>query len=237
MEPLDILDRALTPTGLPDSPQLLVGTALALALLLVVPGAVWRLTGIVVTIVHELGHGFAGLLTGRRAVAIRLSPDHSGLTTSHGRAASVPWTTFWGYPAPAVLGAALVMSGLAGRGATALLVCAAVLAVSLVFMRGILAWLAVPLTAAVLLGLLGFAPDPWLTSAAVGLGVFLVCGAVRALANLTRLHARGRTHGSDAAILARETRVPGAVWLTLMWLVALACAAGSGWMLRVAVGV
>ena len=100
MEPLDILDRALTPTGLPDSPQLLVGTALALALLLVVPGAVWRLTGIVVTIVHELGHGCAGLLTGRRAVAIRLSPDHSGLTTSHGRAASVPWTTFWGYPAP-----------------------------------------------------------------------------------------------------------------------------------------
>lgn len=236
MEPRELLERALTPTRLPDSPELLVGTALALALLLVLPGAVWRLTGIVVTIVHELGHGFAGLLTGRRAVAIRLSPDHSGLTTSHGRAASVPWTTFWGYPAPAVLGAGLVMSGLAGRGATALLVCAAVLAVSLLFMRGILAWLAVPLTAAALLGLLGLAADPWLTSAVVGIGVFLVCGAVRALANLTRMHARGRTRASDAAILAQETRVPGGVWLTLMWCTALACAAGSAWMLRIAIG-
>lgn len=236
-EPLDLLDRAADPTALPGAPLVLVLAALAVALVLVVPGAVWRFTGIAVTIVHELGHGFAGLLTGRRAVTIRLSGDHAGLTTSHGRAASVPWTTFWGYPAPAVLGAGLVLGGVLGRAATVLAVCVVVLVLSLIFMRGALAWFAVPLTGAILLGLLWAAPDPWLTSAVVGIGLFLVCGAVRALANLSRRHARGRTEASDAQILRRETGVPAGAWIVLMWIVVLAGLAASGWVLwRVVAG-
>ena len=51
-EPLDLLDRAADPTALPGAPLVLVLAALAVALVLVVPGAVWRFTGIAVTIVH-----------------------------------------------------------------------------------------------------------------------------------------------------------------------------------------
>lgn len=226
---VNLLTRASEATGLPESPWVLVGTALVVALLLVVPRPIWRFTGLAVTIVHELGHGFAGLLTGRRAVTIRLAGDHSGLTTSKGQGASVPWTTFWGYPAPAAVGAALVVIGILGRAGTALAVCVAVLLISLVFMRGVLAWLVVPLTGAVLVGLLALAPDPWLTSTVVGLGLFLVCGAVRALLNLISAHARGRSAASDARILHRETGVPAVVWLLLMTVVIAACAAGAGW--------
>jgi hypothetical protein len=226
-----VLERATSATALPDSPLLLVAVALAIALALVVPRAIWSVSGHVVTIVHELGHGFAGLVTGRRAVSIRLSGNHAGVTTSKGTAASVPWTTFWGYPVPALVGAALVLAGMAGWAGTALAVSTAVLLLSLLFMRGILAWLLTPLT--VLFGavLLAVAPDPWLSSAVVGIGIFLVCGAVRALINLIRGHLRGRTHDSDARLLAQATRVPAGVWLLLFAVVIGAAVLASGWVI------
>lgn len=232
-----ILERSTSATALPDSPAWLVGTALVLVVILVALPAVWRISGLVVTIVHELGHGFAGLLTGRRSVSIRLSGDHAGLTTSTGTKRSVPWTTFWGYPVPAVVGAALVIAGMSGWAGPALAVCSAVLVASLLFMRGILAWLMTPLTAVAGLALLWLAPDPWLTSAVVGIGLFLVVGAARALGNLVRGHARGRTSDSDAAFLARDTRIPAPVWLFLFTVVIAAAAIAAAASILSALGV
>ena len=50
-----------------------------------IPNATWRYFGLFSTVVHELGHAFAALMTGRRVTGIRLNFDHSGLTTSFGR--------------------------------------------------------------------------------------------------------------------------------------------------------
>ncbi|GAA4282565.1 M50 family metallopeptidase [Brevibacterium daeguense] len=224
-----MIEQATSATALPESPLLLVAIALAVALVLVVPRAIWSISGHVVTIVHELGHGFAGLLTGRRSVSIRLSGNHAGVTTSKGTAASVPWTTFWGYPVPALVGAALVLAGMSGWAGAALAAATAILLLSLLFMRGILAWLLTPLTVLLAAVLLAAAPDPWLSSTVVGIGIFLVCGAVRALVNLVRGHLRGRTHDSDARLLAQATRVPAGVWLLLFAVLIGGAALVSGW--------
>lgn len=223
----DLVQRAVGATALPESPAVLIGAALLIAALLIVPQPVWRFSGLLVTVVHELGHGFAGLVTGRRAVSIRLSSDHAGLTESRGTRASVPWTTFWGYPVPALVGAALVVTGMSGWAAAAIACCAAMLVLALLFMRGMLAWFITPLAAGAGIAGLLWAPDPWLSSAVVGLGLFLICGGARALGSLLRGHARGHTADSDARLLARATGVPAAVWLALFIVLTAGAAAAA----------
>ena len=74
------------------------------------PG-IWRFFGLFVTFVHELGHAFAALTTGRVVKGISLNFDHSGQMNSFGRVGfSATWSGFWGYPAPGVLGFVLITS-------------------------------------------------------------------------------------------------------------------------------
>lgn len=195
---------------------LLIGAIIAAVL--VIPRGMWRLSGLIVTIVHELGHGFAGLMLGRRSLAIRISPDQSGLALSRGTGTSAPWMTFWGYPAPALIGSLLIFAALFGYPAPALAAAVVLLIVSLVFMRGFLA-VAVTALTAVIAGLLVFWAPPVIASyAALGAGLFLLLGAWKAFGNLLGAHARGDRGQSDAAILARATRVPAGVWIVLMLL-------------------
>lgn len=81
----------------------------ALAAVIVVAWPVtWRLTRIVVTIVHECGHALAAVVVGRGLTGIRLHPDTSGMTVSTGapRGPGLVVTVLGGYPAPSVLGLA-----------------------------------------------------------------------------------------------------------------------------------
>lgn len=55
------------------------------AVVLTVPRRSWRIFGLFVTVVHELGHAAAALLTLQRVTGITLRLDHSGTTTSLGR--------------------------------------------------------------------------------------------------------------------------------------------------------
>lgn len=228
-----ILERicaaSLQPTPVDESAAFAVGLAAVVAALLVLPRAVWAYSGLVVTVVHELGHGLAGLLTGRRVVGIRISGDHAGLTTSTGTRASAPFSTFFGYPAPAIYGAALVAAALWGRAGSALALSLLVLVVSLVFMRGALTWLTVLIVLALGIGALGWLPGAWLSSVVGGVGAYFLVGSLRGFGNVLRAHARGRTGDSDAALMARATGVPAAVWLLLMALVIAACIAAAGW--------
>lgn len=206
---------------------LLIGAAIAGVL--IIPSALWRVTGLIVTIVHELGHGFAGLMLGRRALAIRIAGDHSGLALSYGTGASAPWMTFWGYPAPALVGSLLIFAALYGYPLPALAAAAVLLFVSLIFMRGFLAITVTALTAAGIGALVNWAPAQVTSAAALGAGLFLLIGAWKGFANLLRAHARGDRGQSDAAILARATRIPAVIWLALMFLVMAGCTALSAW--------
>lgn len=187
------------------------------ALALSLPRATWRWFGLVVTVVHELGHALAGLITGRRVMTIRIEADHSGVTHSMGRGASAMWSTFWGYPFPAVIGAGWTAAVGAGYWPLAAVLSAVVLVVSLVVLRGWLSWF-VTTTTAVLLLVLAWqevAIGRWFMLA---VGAALWVGAVRAWVNLTRQHLRAGRRGlanSDATLLAEGTGVAAVLWLLL----------------------
>ncbi len=188
----------------------LLGIAAALC---VVP-FLWRFFGRFVTIVHELGHAFAGLATGMRVTGITLRLDQGGTTRGVGRGRAV-WFGFWGYPSPAVVGAALAWASAAGWGRAALSVSLVLLVLVFLFIRnlaGVLILSGAILAVAVIV--VAVPPDiqGHLTLA---VGLALVLGAARDWWNVVMVHtARRRELGSsDAYNLARRTGVPSAVWL------------------------
>lgn len=187
-----------------------------------IPTATWRYFGLFSTVVHELGHAFAALVTGSRVTGIRLNFDHSGLTTSFGRPGwRTAWVTFWGYPVPAVVGAVLVWAGFAGWAPAALSVGALVLLLSLLFIRNAGGVLILLGAAAVSTVLVVAVPAEFAGHVVVALGVALLVGAVRDLGKVASVHARRRrSRGqSDAYLLYRSTGIPAVVWLALFALV------------------
>src|SRR5690606_33271005 len=110
---LQTLGRAVwdrvTPGAAPDPGRRLV-LAPAAALAAVVLGPLWRRARLAVTIVHELGHAGVGILVGRRFTGFVVSADMSGhaVTVGPRRGPGRVASTWAGYPAPALLGAALV---------------------------------------------------------------------------------------------------------------------------------
>ena len=206
--------------------------AVLIAGLLVVPRGVWRVTGVWVTMIHELGHALAGAVSGRTGMRIRVNADHSGLTTSTGRADSVAWTSFWGYPAPPLVGALMVGAGVAAwtTGSSAWTTAAVVVVLvgsvlALLFMRGVIA---VGSTLAGIAGaaaLLLWAPEPVTILVLLVAGLFEWAGGIRAIANLSGLHLKRRARDSDAAVLGRLTPLPAVLWIGVFWVLALAPAA------------
>ncbi|HEY1158345.1 MAG TPA: M50 family metallopeptidase, partial [Arthrobacter sp.] len=115
---------------------------LAAAVALSIPRRSWRYFGLLATATHELGHAFAAVATGQRLTGIRLRLDHSGTTTTYSRSrAAAAWSCFWGYPAPAIVGAAFVRAGVSGWGPAAMAAGAVALAVSLLFLRNLAGFL------------------------------------------------------------------------------------------------
>lgn len=203
-----------------DSTYALASAALALALVLV--PALWRRARHLVTIAHEGGHGVAALLTGRRLAGIRLHSDTSGLTVSKGRPTGpgMVLTALAGYTAPAILGLA-ASYGVAARHPVAVLwVALVLLALLLLQIRNFFGLYAVGLAAA------GVFAVSWWASGQVQSVVghagawFLLLAAPRTVVELARTRRASGGRSSDADVLARLTRVPAAVWVTVFGLVA-----------------
>jgi len=225
-------ERIVSGFSLSPSPQVTAAELLiviALATVLSLPRASWRYFGLLATVTHELGHAFAALMTGQRLGGIRLSLDHSGTTTtySRGRLPAV-WSTFWGYPVPGVVGAAMVWSGFNGWGPAAMSVGTLILLGSFLFIRNAVGLL---ITAAAVLGsalLVLFVPPEFTGHAVIALGLALLVAAVRDLAKLANVHLRRRDRlpTSDAHLLYRATSVPSVVWILLF----AGVVAGSWWL-------
>ncbi|BCW75664.1 MULTISPECIES: M50 family metallopeptidase [unclassified Arthrobacter] len=204
--------------------------SVAAAIGLSIPRRSWRYFGLLATTTHELGHAFAALTSGQRLSGIRLRLDHSGTTTTYSRSRlAAAWSCFWGYPVPAMVGAAFVCCGLGGWGPAAMAVSLLVLAASLIFLRNLAGFI---ITAAAIAGaaaLTFLAPAPVVGHVAVIFGLALLVAAVRDLLKLTNVHIRrrGSLGSSDAYLLYRATSVPSGVWIALFtllvagaWLVA-----------------
>lgn len=210
--------EAFSGTDIPDVSLLELSLVLLLATALSIPRATWKYFGLLATATHELGHAFAAVLSGQRLGGIRLRLDHSGTTTSYsrGRLATV-WSGFWGYPVPAMTGAALVSAGFGGWGPAALAIGTMVLVASLLFIRNLAGFIITAVSAAGGAALILFVPHAFTGHVAIVLGLALLVAAVRDLFKLSHVHLRRRDRlaSSDAYLLYRATSVPSIIWIGL----------------------
>lgn len=192
---------------------------LAVAAALSIPPVTWQYFGLFTTLVHELGHAVAGLLTGRTVKGIRIRRNHSGEALSTGRGSIGPVVSgVFGYPAPAIVGAAQLWSVVNGYTAIALFAGGIVLLLTLLVIRNLFGVLVVLASAGISAALWFFATPQQQGYALLVLGSALLVGSVRALVSVIRVHTRGRRGqlgSSDAHLLARRTGVPSFVWLLL----------------------
>ncbi|QOR70431.1 M50 family metallopeptidase [Ruania alkalisoli] len=193
----------------PTARELLV--LLGLVVAVVVLGPAWRAARLGVTLVHELGHAVVGVLCGRRFTGFVLRMDASGHAVTQGPARGFGRiaTTWAGYPAPAVVGAVLIVAAAHGWAPPVLALALVVLLGSLIRVRSFLT--AVVLLAVIaVVGLLWWAADPlWQGLAVLGMGALLLVGSWRHLGSV----ARDRSRGSDPAVLAALTPVPRLLWM------------------------
>ncbi|EMF02589.1 M50 family metallopeptidase [Streptomyces mobaraensis NBRC 13819 = DSM 40847] len=206
-----------------------VGTGLV-ALAMILPPRVWRVTRNAITIAHEGGHGLVALLGGRTLDGIRLHSDTSGLTVSRGRPTGfgMVLTAAAGYPAPSLLGLAGAWALSTGHVTALLWVAAALLAAMLVMIRNAYGALTVVLTGAAFV-LVSWLAGPEVRAAfAYGVVWFLLLGGVRPSFELQRKRRFGAAADSDADQLGRLTGVTPVLWLLFFHVVALAALLAGG---------
>jgi hypothetical protein len=188
------------------------------AALLSIPRVTWQWFGLFATLVHELGHAFAAILSGRVVKGIRIRRDHSGdaMSTGTGSFGTVLSGVF-GYPAPAIVGAALLWSVFSGYTAAALLIGGLILVLTVLVIRNAFGILVV-LASAGVAALLWFYGTPEVQGyALLVLGVALLVGSVRGLLTVISVHTsrRDQLRTSDAYLLYKRTHVPSPVWLAI----------------------
>lgn len=223
---MDVLDR-IWALVLPEQGVALSGrpvlVVLALALVAVALRPSWQVLRLGVTLVHELGHAVVGVLCGRRFTGFVLRGDMSGhaVTVGPARGPGRVLTTWAGYPAPALVGAAVVWLAVHGWAAPVLTVVLAVLVAAALRVRSVLTGVVV-LAVLVAAGALWWSADRALQAqVVVAVGVVLIVGGWR---HLGAVLASRDVAVSDPAVLARLTRMPRGLWNATFVLV---CAAGT----------
>ena len=218
----------------PDPDLWVVITALVVALAVVVPHVLWRVSRNAITIAHEGGHGLVALLTGRTLTGIRLHSDTSGLTVSRGKPHGIGMilTAAAGYTAPPLLGLGGAWLLSSGRITLLLWVATALLAVMLVMIRNVYGALTVICTGSAFL-LVSWLASPDVQSLfAYTVVWFLLLGGVRPAFELQSKRRHGGAPDSDADQLSRLTDVPAVLWLFLFHAVSLCSLIGGGrWLL------
>lgn len=226
----EIWQRATSTQPAPSSATVLVSGAVA-ALVVLAPAA-WRVARHPVTLVHEAGHAVVALLTGRRLAGIRLHSDTSGLTTSVGRphGPGMVATAAAGYVAPGLLG--LAAAATASRGYAVGVLWGLLLLVALMglVVRNLFGLWSVLVTGVVLAAVTWWAPPVWQTAAAWTVTWFLLLASPRPVLELQRTRRRG-ARTSDADVLARLTHLPALLWLLAFLGATVATAVAGGLLL------
>jgi tellurite resistance protein TehA-like permease len=200
-----------------------------LALAAVASPRLWRAARIVVTIVHESGHALAALVTGRRLAGIRLYRNTAGVTESAGKATGpgIVLTAAAGYPAPSLLGLGAAALLAVGHLTAMLLLSLVLLAGLLIAIRNAYGMLAVLVTGGAIAAVSLLAAPEVQAGFGYVMAWFLLLGGVRPVIELQRERRLGGPRRTDADQLARLTRLPGAVWVGIFGIFALAALAVS----------
>ena len=199
---------------------------LAVAAALSIPRATWQWFGLFTTLVHELGHALAAVLTGRVVHGIRIRRNHSGDALSSGRGVfGTIVSGVTGYPAPAIVGAAQLWSVFNGYTAITLFAGGVVLVLTLLVIRNLFGVLVVLASTAVSAALWFYATPEVQSYALLVIGVALLVGSVRGLLTVVAVHTSRRSElgTSDAYLLFRRTGIPSPLWLVLFALIIGAC--------------
>jgi hypothetical protein len=216
----------------PHTPLILAGVAFILSLFMgQIPVLRWLFYPfrLVTTLVHELSHGLAALLTGGRFLQFTIASDSSGLATSDGgwRWIVIPA----GYLGAALFGGLLLLvtnrSQPRGRRLLAISMGLFFVLVTLLFARGLTAILVSGVTAAALLALGVYGPSLWLTFGLNLLAIQCSLNALDSLAGLVRISSGPFMAPTDAQSMATLTHIPAVLWAVLWSLTALALLAGS----------
>lgn len=202
---------------------------LAVALVAVSVSSVWRVLRLAVTLVHELGHAVVGMAVGRRFVGFVLRGDMSGqaITSGPARGPGRILTTWFGYPTPPVVGAAMVWLAVRGWSAPALTVGLGVSLLAATRVKSLLTAAVVGVALVATAALWWWRDDVTQEQVVVGVGLVLVVGGWRHLGAVFR----DRSRGSDPAVLATLTHLPRALWTLSFVLVS----AASTWLVSVQV--
>ena len=231
-------DRVSAVAPAPDLGLVLLTALLAFAATSA-PGT-WRHTRHLVPIAHEGAHGVAALASGRRLAGIRLHSDTSGLTVSVGRdrGFGMVVTSAAGYVGPALVGLLAATLLAHGHAVGVLWVLLVLLALLLLQIRNFFGLWAVLLAGTGLVVVTRWTPAEVQLVIAYVVTWFLLLGAPRAVVELQRERRRrgGRERTSDAAALARLTRLPAVLWVGLFLVVTVGCLLLGARMLLVAAG-
>jgi hypothetical protein len=199
----------------------------AIAVACVLWDRVWRVARNVVTIVHEGGHAFVALVTGRQLSGIRLHSDTSGLTLSAGQpyGPGMVATAAAGYLAAPLVGTIVAVLVSFGQGTRVLWFGAAILLTMLVLVRNAYGALSLVVSAAVLFGLSVLTPAMLHGAICGGLSCFFLFAGPRTLVELHKQrrhqfiqspHLRELCVQSDVDQLARLTGLSAGLWLTIL---------------------
>lgn len=184
----------------------------------------WRRLRIVATWVHETGHALTAIVLGRDVAGISIRRDTSGVTNSIGKRSRIQQSAvaFMGYPAPAILGSALLYLVVAEQLHASIFLLIVLPALMLLLQRSILGLL---ITFAALALAIGLALAPSIVSALL---ISVLCGYLFVASPRTifelrrhRKHRKGVEEGehSDADTLFSLTMIPQAVWEAIFLLV------------------
>lgn len=216
-------------------PEIVWAITAAVVLLTAVP-SVWRILRQASTIVHEMGHVFAALLSGRRVSGIKLHTDTSGVTVSRGKpkGPGMLFTALAGYPAPGLLGLGMAVLLTTGHAGAALTLYQVVMLLALILSRNAVGIFSC-LVSLLATGAVWWINHPeavvWTVTA---LAVFYALAGVRGTFDLIRVHIRDKpqARSSDAGQAARAWgRTPVFLWLLFFLLAGFGAAAGTVWLL------
>lgn len=200
---------APAPAGVAVDAAPIVAALLVAGLAVALP-PLWRAVRLAVTLVHELGHAVVGVCVGRRFTGFVVRGDMSGHAVTSGRSRGLARvaTTWAGYPAPAIVGAALVWLGTSGWAAPATALALVVLILALIRVRSLLTAIVTLIAIGATAGLWWWRDDALQCAVLVGVGAVLIVGAWR---HLGSVWARGGAQ-SDPGVLAQLTPLPAGVW-------------------------
>jgi hypothetical protein len=226
---LDAVLARLTPaTAPPDLSLSVLGVVVLLAAVAVLVDPLWRLLRIGVTLVHELGHAFVGVLCGRRFTGFVVRGDMSGhaVTVGPPRGPGRLATTWAGYPMPGLVALALVAAATRGWAAPLLAGLVVVALLALPRVRSVTTALALLVVGGGLGALWWWGTGAVQAQVLVGVALVLLVGGWRHLAVVLR----ATTADSDPGVLRRLSGIPALVW-NATFALTLAASTGGAWRL------